>query len=281
MFSILNQRVNIYTNILIRIIILIILFIIIIIYFLRCLSFSESFKSYNLDISQLIIPSNIYLTYRNRDCIPSKVFNNFKKYAPNYNIIFYDDIQCLEFIKNNYNSDVVNAYLRLKIKAHKADLFRYCILYKKGGIYLDIKTELLKPINSFINNNYFYTCICNSKKCIYQGILVCKKNNSILKILIDHIVKKSFIKDLEYKIFISFFLEVIQRKCQSYIKPGVNKLLKPDYYDQDLYLFEEKCTKNPLDCYDGLDWRNKCCYIYDHDNHDRLIIKTRYADYPW
>lgn len=262
----------------IKIIILIILLFLVFNSFLKCSLLKESFKLNNLDISPLVIPSNIYLTYRNRECIPSKVFKNFYKFAPKYNIIFYDDNQCLEFIKDNYSSDVVNAYLRLKIKAHKADLFRYCILYKRGGIYLDIKTELLKPIDSFINNNYFYTCICNSKECIYQGILASRKENPILKILIDDVVKKSYNNNIPYQLFIRYFLKIISERCNSPIKPGVNKLIKPSSYEQDFYLFQERCSSNPLDCYDGLDWRKKCCYIYDQN---RLIIKTRYADYPW
>ena len=45
-----------------------------------------------------------------------------------------------------------------------------------------------------------------------------------------------------------------------------------------VYLFYEKCTRNPFDCKDGLDRYNKCCYIYDNS---LKIIKTRYSDYPW
>ena len=33
-----------------------------------------------------------------------------------------------------------------------------------------------------------------------------------------------------------------------------------------------------MDCEDGLDKYNKCCYIYDNNE---KIIKTRYSDYPW
>ena len=39
-----------------------------------------------------------------------------------------------------------------------------------------------------------------------------------------------------------------------------------------------KCTKDKLDCYDGLDRHNLCCYIYE--GNERLI-KSRYADFPW
>ena len=46
---------------------------------------------------------------------------------------------CREFIKNNFDLDILNAYDILKPGAFKADLWRCCILYIYGGIYLDIK----------------------------------------------------------------------------------------------------------------------------------------------
>ena len=49
------------------------------------------------------------------------------------------DADCREFIKNEYPPDVLMAYDRLIPTAFKADLWRYCVLYKYGGVYLDVK----------------------------------------------------------------------------------------------------------------------------------------------
>ncbi len=58
----------------------------------------------------------------------------------------FNDTECRNFIRDNFPQQVLTAYDTLIPTAFKADLWRYCILYKHGGIYLDIK---YKPVNNF------------------------------------------------------------------------------------------------------------------------------------
>jgi len=73
--------------------------------------------------------------------------------------------------------------------AYKADLWRYCILYKKGGIYLDIKYE---PVNGFkfinMTENEHWV-LDHDKNGIYNALMVCKPNNKILLKAIYNIVE--------------------------------------------------------------------------------------------
>ena len=55
----------------------------------------------------------------------------------------FDDDECRAFIAREYPDDVLSAYDRLIPTAFKADLWRYCVLYKYGGVYLDIKLGFL------------------------------------------------------------------------------------------------------------------------------------------
>lgn len=55
----------------------------------------------------------------------------------------FNDADCRAFIAQEYPDDVLYAYDRLIPTAFKADLWRYCVLYKYGGVYLDIKLEFL------------------------------------------------------------------------------------------------------------------------------------------
>jgi hypothetical protein len=52
--------------------------------------------------------------------------------------LFHDE-DCRAFIEREYPPDVLMAYDRLIPTAFKADLWRYCVLYKYGGAYLDVK----------------------------------------------------------------------------------------------------------------------------------------------
>ena len=65
---------------------------------------------------------------------------------PEFQHYIYDDGMCREFIKKNFNREVLHAYDSLEPDAFKADLWRYAILYINGGVYVDIK---YRPANSF------------------------------------------------------------------------------------------------------------------------------------
>ena len=152
----------------------------------------------NLDNTK-IIPLNIFQTWSTLDLPPLMKENVelLKQQNPEFNYYLYDDNMCREFIKNNYEKDVLYTYDKLKPGAFKADLFRYCILYKYGGIYLDIK---YKCVNQFkliylTNSEYFVRDheICENKCSgthgIYQALLICLPNNSILLKCINGVVE--------------------------------------------------------------------------------------------
>ncbi len=229
----------------------------------------------NKNISNSLIPKVVIQTYNTKHNIPAKVYSNIKKYAPGYKHIIYNDTECIHFITKYFKNDTINTFKILK-GAHKADLFRYCYLYINGGVYLDIKTELIKPIDKIFTKNYTYSVLSIINKSIYQGIIACAPKNPIFLELIDYIIKTASIKK-EYLIYTYDFYNKMSKKCSNMLVEGFNRNLQDSNYD--FYLFREICSENEDDCYDKLDRRNLCCYIYNLDR--EKIIKTRYSDYPW
>ena len=218
------------------------------------------------------IPKTIIQTYIKKDRVPKKVFDNIKKFAPDYQYTFFDDDECLNFIINNYDKSVVDCYNNLSNKAHKSDLFRYCYLYKHGGIYLDIKIELIKPIKDiFIDNKCLYTVLSIVNNTLFQGLIATPPKNKIFLDLINFIKTKK--EPFEYHTFTKDFYNKIYNDTKKPLKEELNIGKNMNYY-----LFKEKCTSNKEDCYDGLDNKGLCCFLYDKN---QPIIKVRYADYPW
>jgi mannosyltransferase OCH1-like enzyme len=115
--------------------------------------------------------------------------NHIKSNNPRFNYYLFDDNDCREFIKNNFPEDVLYAYDSLVPGAYKADLWRYCILYKEGGIYIDIK---YKPLNQFkfINLTESEHWVLDADgHGIYNALIVSKPNNHILLQAINQIVE--------------------------------------------------------------------------------------------
>jgi hypothetical protein len=89
------------------------------------------------------VPLIIYQTWHSKKLPPkmSACVERLKRDNPQFDHHLYDDADCRGFIKDNYEKEVLDAYDQLVPGAYKADLWRYCMLYKTGGIYLDIKFQ--------------------------------------------------------------------------------------------------------------------------------------------
>ena len=86
-------------------------------------------------------------------------------------------------------SEIYNLFKKLKHQAHKADIFRYCILYEFGGIYVDADSIILQPINPSLFDNdciFIYDKRCQN---IFTGFIYTKKHNPIIKKVIDYMIK--------------------------------------------------------------------------------------------
>ena len=107
--------------------------------------------------SKYKIPFIVHQTFYTTKLPPQvvEIIKNNKRLCPNYKFIFYDDLDCAKFIKNYFNERIYNAYMMLNdcYGAMKADFFRYCILYKVGGVYLDIKSKINFPLKLIIKED--------------------------------------------------------------------------------------------------------------------------------
>ena len=115
-------------------------------------------KNINDDNIYNEIPHIIYQTYQSEK-LPEKMLesnNKLKLLNSDFSFELFNDNDCRQFIEENFNKCVLEAFDNLIPGAYKSDLWRYCILYLNGGIYLDIKFESVndfKIINLLKSNN--------------------------------------------------------------------------------------------------------------------------------
>ena len=234
--------------------------------------------------NDLKIPKVIIQTYNNKSKIRNKVYTNIQKYASEYTHIIYDDKECIEFLHQfdvtfasikTFNSNIVDKFKSFKKGAHKADLFRYCYLYQYGGIYIDIKTELSKPLkNIFTEDNTLYTVLSILPNTIYQGIIAVYPKNPMIACLINDCMNSNRLKlFVNYQIFTQFFYKKIAEDVRQITIGNQNT-----DSGNNIHLFQEK--KYPKsECDNNLDRYNTCSFIIDE--YGNKMFKTRYFDYPW
>lgn len=107
-----------------------------------------------------MIPKIIHQTFPTKQ-IAVPVFENItrlKNINPGWEYRFYDDAAVEKFIVENYDAAVASAYSRINpvYGAARADLFRYLLMYKVGGVYLDIKSTCEQPFDNFIRPDDVY-----------------------------------------------------------------------------------------------------------------------------
>ncbi|SPW29016.1 Mannosyltransferase OCH1 and related enzymes [Elizabethkingia miricola] len=137
------------------------------------------------------IPKVIYQTYKDKIPWYSHFYIwRFRRKNKDFEYEFYNDERIDSFIKENFPEDVYYAYCKLQIGAAKADFFRYAILYKKGGVYLDIDSNILVNLNTFIQpNNKAILAYEENSNIFAQWAMFYEKNHPFLEETIKLVVK--------------------------------------------------------------------------------------------
>ena len=109
------------------------------------------------------IPKIIHYTFCNEHNLPNsvkEVIAHNKKICKDCEFLFYNDKDCDNFIRDHFDEDVYRAFKTIHpaYGAMRADFFRYCVLYKRGGVYIDIKCR--------INVSLFRDVICDDDICL-------------------------------------------------------------------------------------------------------------------
>lgn len=143
------------------------------------------------------VPLVIYESWHS-SYVPPKMKENIYSLLnknPKFDYYLYTDDDCADYIKVNFSEEVLKAFNTLKPGAYKSDLWRYCIMYKQGGVYLDIKYNTLESLEDIITRTPEVFVkdldhgINEGVTCFYNGIMISPPGNDVFKNCIDEIVE--------------------------------------------------------------------------------------------
>jgi len=85
------------------------------------------------------------------DCVKDVMEDN-KNQNPEYTFKFYDYDTIKTYILENTDEKIIHAFKRINPECYTciSDFFRYIVVYNEGGIYLDVKTKINKPLHEWI-----------------------------------------------------------------------------------------------------------------------------------
>jgi hypothetical protein len=103
-----------------------------------------------------MIPKFLWQTYKTK--LPAnqsaRSIKSWFDVNPGIEWFYMDDDKCDRFIKENFSQEFYDMYVSLPIGVMKADVWRIAIIYVYGGIYADLDTICLRPIEDWIKDEY-------------------------------------------------------------------------------------------------------------------------------
>jgi hypothetical protein len=232
----------------------------------------------------LVVPKVVVQTHYDLASVPAKVAAQFERYGRGFDRVLFDDAAASAFVAEHFSPDLAQTFDAFAVGAHKADFFRYCYLFVHGGIYLDIKTQLVRPLQEIYDalarrGSSMATCLTQSLllrhtwhcPCVYQGIIFARPQHPIFLECLEFMKAYAWRGKLDYMVFCHNFTQRLHER--GIAKAGAHPA-------KGWTLWSEKLSFNFKRC-DGERTKNMLCsLIVDVDTQERLFV-TRFADFPW
>lgn len=187
-----------------------VIFGIIIISIFRNISIYEYQNKYITDGTEQLkyIPKNIFQLIADKNKINPEFqynINYIKKMNPDWSYTLYDDYDINVYILENYGPEFLECYNKINPKygAARADFFRYLLMYREGGVYLDIKSatkyplqKIILPDDEYILSNWdiplqFFNVGYNKGE-FQQWHIICRPRHPFLYAVIQEVIKNIY-----------------------------------------------------------------------------------------
>lgn len=112
--------------------------------------------SYAVKSEEWKIPNTCYQTWVNHKFGKSHLaeIKNFRKINQDISFLLFDDEKLNQYMLTSWGlHPIYRIFLDSKFGPMRADIFRYCILYERGGYYFDISKGCDIPIRRMHNSN--------------------------------------------------------------------------------------------------------------------------------
>jgi mannosyltransferase OCH1-like enzyme len=238
-------------------------------------------KLYSLKLNyNSIIPLHLYTCWHTKDLPPlmRENFNYLIESNPLISFHLFDELECREFIQSNFESDVLFAYDHLIPCSYKSDLWRYCILYINGGIYMDIKYRCKNNFKFISLTEKEYFVRDKNPLHTYTALIVTLPKNNIIYNCIRKIIEN--VNNQFYGegclditgpgLLGSFFNQEEKNSMElyhdfSFVENKINKfyIVKENTIILEFYEnYREEQSKYQKNKHYGELWREKNIYIY-------------------
>ena len=119
--------------------------------------------NYRIDVSSLYtavphatrkIPNHVYQTWISPvfPYMHARALQRFRRLNSDYTFSFFDDQRMAQYMNSNFaGHPILELFHGDHMPSGKADIWRYCMLFREGGIYCDIDSALAVPLRELLH----------------------------------------------------------------------------------------------------------------------------------
>lgn len=206
---------------------LIILICVIIYIFYRTITYTIPKKLIRHYSTCFNVPRTIYRTHNNLNVNWGMYYYCHQKWLelnPDHSMIWFNNSDCTKFMAS-LGQRIYTAYQTIKPGAYKADLFRACILYHHGGVYIDSYTTpfhslafILQDCWNPYSSHQFISIKDREKWGIHNGFIISTPKHPFLKQYIE-----DMLANIEYRFYGRTDLDITGPRC---LLKSINTVLK-------------------------------------------------------
>lgn len=210
---------------------------------LNLIFLEKLYKKYNSSFKKIRIPKIIHQIWVGPKPIPEsykKFQQTWKYFHPDWIYKLWTDKDVKSIKLHNQN-----LYDRTKSYIEKADILRYELLEKFGGLYVDLDFECLKPFDKLHYRYDFYTGIShnNQGEIVNNAVIACHRNHPLIKAIIRNI-KDEDIQDWRNRSGVFYFSQQFCKLIK--IHKGINVALPMGFFYVIPYNFNQELSIKPF-----------------------------------
>jgi len=159
------------------------------------------------------IPKIVMQTSKNT--LPEKQVEQLKKKINGWHYEFFNDTDILKFFKDNSDNKykkITEKFNSIPSGEHKADLFRYYYIYKKGGVYLDSDLMVYDSLDTIIGKNTLVSVRALSPEgSCFNGFIAATPRHPIIEKALTHMYNMDYtILKTDYYCITKEFCKIIR-----------------------------------------------------------------------
>lgn len=134
------------------------------------------------------IPRIIHQTWKDYN-VPKhwkSAVESCKSIHRNYKYVHWTDSDMDEFVQKIY-PEFYSTYTNYKYHIQRCDAFRYLILYRYGGIYIDMDIVCRKKLDDLLHYDIVFSKSSNITSCVTNSFMMSIPNHPFMKYTIDHL----------------------------------------------------------------------------------------------